>query len=73
MFTNAVVSNKFNFIDKKLADRLGGYAKGDIKFERFQNGIRLAITQSNNYETNLDKVFTTLGTNLGELLNEILK
>lgn len=72
LLKNVEVSNKFKFIGKKISERLDGYDKSDIKFERFQNGVHLAIEQSNNYETNIDNIFTNLGTNLGKLLSEIL-
>ena len=60
LFANSSVSNNFDFIGKQLSNRLGGYNKSKIKFDRFKEGIKLAITQSKTFENNIDDVFSNL-------------
>jgi len=72
---NEKVNSKKRFLDKELSNKLkAGYNK-----KRFnknivtKENIKFAIKQSENLETNLEKILYDVGTTLSLLLNKIIK
>lgn len=50
----------------------GGYTKGSrIKFERFVDGIDLAIEQAGSFEEEPRKIMTEIGTSMGQLIRKM--
>ena len=52
----------------------GSYSKTSIKFEKnYKDRIHIAIENSKKYETNVNKLKSSLGTNMGLLIEELCK
>lgn len=57
------------YLEMALDSRLpGGYSKGNIRFDRFKDGIALALEQSEKFEIDEYKILDNLGTTLGTLI-----
>ncbi len=72
LLENLKISNKHNYISKKLTDILShGYSKEKIKFTEFIDNIDLAIEQSKLFKTDIESLENQLGTNIGLLLEKM--
>lgn len=76
LFENAKVSTNKKYIDSALSDQLGGYnkKKGGYKPSDFvtKETINLALNQEKKFENHFDKIIDNLGSNIGDLITEIL-
>lgn len=65
-------SKKKKFLEIEVAKRAGGYTKGSkIKFERFIDGIDLAVEQAEVYEEDVDGLVNEIGTAMGRLVRKM--
>lgn len=66
-------SKNKKYLEILVAKAAGGYTKGSsLRFERFQNGVPLALEQKHLFEENDEGIRTKLGSNIGVLL-EMMK
>jgi hypothetical protein len=73
LFENEKVSNKKRFLEQKLTEKLQVYNKSrfDTSFITLSS-IELALKQEKSFENELDKIIDHLGSNVGDLIREIL-
>lgn len=65
-------STKKKFLEIEVAKHASGYTKGSkIKFERFINGIDLAIENAKLFEEDPQKLTTEIGTAMGNLVEQM--
>ena len=65
-------SQKKKYLEILVSKAAGGYSKGSkVKFERFKEGVLLAMEQEKMFEENIDLLKDKMGTNIGLLLGEI--
>lgn len=65
-------SKKKKFLEIEVGKLAGGYTKGSkIKFERFIDGIDLAIKQAKNFEEEPEKLVDEIATSMGKLIEEM--
>lgn len=65
-------SKKKKFLEIEVGKLAGGYTKGSrIKFERFSDGINLAIEQAKKFEENPEKLVVEIGTSMGKLIEKM--
>jgi hypothetical protein len=77
LYDNVQVNATRKFIDKELSDVLAnGYNKKKDKFNKdivTKDNILKALEQEKLFENELEKIIDTLGSNVGDLINKILK
>lgn len=71
ILANNKVTAKKRFVEQELCNRLKGYKKGSIKFDKIKNSIDLAIKQEKDYCENIEKLESELGSNVGLLIAEL--
>ncbi len=71
MFENPKVGSR-RYLEKRLHD-ICKYTKTKFLFEPFEKNIHEAILREKNYEENVHKLKNNLGTNVGKLVNQIIK
>lgn len=64
---------KKRFIEKKLSEKLGGYNKKNIRFERFKEGISQAVEQAKALETENEDLVDKLGSSVYLLVEKLVK
>jgi len=78
LFQNNKVSGKKRYLDQKLSEILGGYNKTSETTENAmktivtKENIIKALTQEQLFENDLEKIIDKLGSNIGDLIKEIL-
>lgn len=72
LISNDKISPSVNYIDTKLTELIGFTYDKKINFDTYKLGVRKAIENSKNYEEELVKLKTTLGTNLQNLIGKII-
>lgn len=67
-------SSKKRFLEKELADLVGGYSKNDLKFERFIGGIENAVARAKSIGSTNEELIqeNSLGTTVYILIEKIL-
>lgn len=66
-------SNNIRYLTKLLDDTLdGGYDKVNFNFSEFEKNISKAISNSQNFKTDIKNLENNLGTNLGLLVKKML-
>ncbi len=74
LFENKKVTKKKRFLEKELSRLVGGYNKSNIKEEFVtEENIKRALGQEKFFENDLEKIIDNLGSNVGNLINEILE
>ncbi len=73
LLNNDKVNKKRRFIDKELSILLNGYSKKEIKFEKFESGIKIAIERAKNLTTDNTELLNELGTSVCLLVEKIVK
>ena len=72
MFENPKVNNSRRYLEKRLHD-ICKYTKRRFSFEPFEKNIYEAILRERNYEENVHKLKNNLGTNVGKLVEKMIK
>lgn len=72
MLNNPKVNNSRRYLEKRLHD-ICKYTKTKFSFEPFEKNIHDAIIREKNYEENINKLKDNLGTNIGKLVEQIIK
>lgn len=72
MLENKYVTRGNRYLEKRLRD-ICGYKKQRLDFKLFEPFILDAIKREKNFEEDVKKLKTNLGTNVGLLINEMLK
>lgn len=65
--------NSKKYAEHMLAQKLIGYNKNALNFEKIKDGIDLAIEQEKQFCENIEKLKCELGTNVGLLITEMKK
>ena len=65
--------NSKRYVEKELANRLGGYSKNDIQFARFLPKVDFAIEQEKQFKQDVDEIFNQVGSNIGVLISKMKK
>lgn len=65
--------SKKRFIDKELSNLLGGYNKNNIRFERFEPGIKDAIQRAKEFPIENELLIDALGTSVCRLVEKLIK
>lgn len=68
----ASVKSKKRFIEKELSSLLGGYNKNDIRFERFEPGIKNAIQRAKKLSNDNELLIDELGTSVCLLVEKLI-
>lgn len=71
LLANPKVTTKKSFTEKMLSERLQGYKKNDLKFDKIKGGIDLAIEQEKQFCQELVGLRNELGSNVGLLIGEM--
>jgi len=76
LYKNKKISNNKDFMDKELSDRLeNGYNKKKATFDEsliLIDNILRALKQEKLFENELEQIIDNLGSNVGDLIREIL-
>lgn len=72
MLENPKVNSSRRYLEKRLHD-ICGYRKTKFSFEPFEKNVYDAILREKNYEENVNKLKNELGTNVGKLVEQIIK
>lgn len=72
LLKNPRVSGSKRYIEKRLYD-LCRYTKTSFSFKAFEDNIENAILREKNYEEHVSKLKNNLGSNVGILVNKIIK
>jgi len=76
LYKNRKISTKKRFLDKELSNILGSYSKKMGKFPKeiitIEN-IKKAIEQEKLFENEVEKIIDNLGSNIGVLIQRIIK
>lgn len=72
MLKNEKVNKRKRYLEKRLHD-ICGYTKGKFDFKKFEPNIINAIEREKNYEEDVIKIKDNLGTNVGVLVDKIIK
>ena len=72
MLENPKVNSSQRYLEKRLHD-ICKYKKTKFLFEPFEKNVHEAILRERNYEENVPKLKNNLGTNVGKLVNQIIK
>lgn len=72
LLNNPKVNKSRRYIEKRLHD-ICKYTKTKFSFEAFEENIQEAILREKNYEENVAKIKNCLGTNVGKLVEKIIK
>ncbi len=72
MLENPKINGSRRYLEKRLHD-ICKYTKTKFVFEPFQENVHDAILREKNYEENIYKLKNNLGTNVGKLVDEIIK
>lgn len=62
-----------NYTELKLREIIPEFKKNNICFDQFKDNLNKAIINSKHFETNLEELKNTIGTNLGFLFEEFIK
>lgn len=74
LFENGKVNKHTKFLEKCLKDNLkSGYKKGNIDFSKFEPCVNKAIKRSKEFETDIELLENTLGTNVGILVEKMIE
>ncbi|QZT35657.1 RloB family protein [Halosquirtibacter xylanolyticus] len=73
LYENRKVNKQKRFLEKALADLLGGYRKSNFKFDKFQSGINDAIVRGKAMPSDNDELVDKLGTSVWILVDKILQ
>ena len=73
LLNNEKVNKTRRFIDKELSIILNGYNKKNLKFERFEDGIKDAISRAKEMQTNNRNLIDELGTSVCLLVEKLIK
>jgi hypothetical protein len=65
--------SKKRFIEKELSSLLGGYNKNNIRFERFEPGIKEAIQRAKELSIHNEPLIDELGTSVCLLVERLIK
>lgn len=65
-------SNGRTYVERELRKHVKGYRKGDFAFSVFQDDIRTAIVNARYFTSDLSLIKNQIGTNLPEIITEIL-
>jgi hypothetical protein len=72
MLRNRRESSNHKFLSKRLTEIIpNGFSKNNLRFSEFVGRIDLAIQQSKSFETDIDRLDASLGTNVGVLLERL--
>jgi len=71
LLKNKKLSSKRHYIDTELSSRMCGYNKKSLCFNKFKDGIDLAIAQEKLFEEDELEIFKGLGSNIGKLINKM--
>lgn len=72
MLENPKVNKSRRYLEKRLHD-ICKYTKTNFSFKPFEKNIHDAILREKNYEENINRLKNNLGTNVGMLVNQIIK
>lgn len=73
LFENKKISSNKRFLEKELGDKIGIYKKSTFEIGFITSeSIALAIKQEQNFENELERIIDNLGSNVGNLIKEIL-
>ena len=72
MLKNPKINSSRRYLEKRLHD-ICRYSKTKFSFEPFEKNIYDAILREKNYEENIKKLKNNLGTNIGKLVEQIIK
>ncbi len=72
MLENPKINNSRRYLEKRLHD-ICKYTKTRFSFEPFEKNIHDAILREKNYEENVHRLKNNLGTNIGKLVDHIIK
>lgn len=67
------VKSKKRFIEKELSSLLGGYNKNNIRFERFEPGIKDVIQRAKDLSHENELLIDELGTSVCVLVEKLIK
>ncbi|HAZ00565.1 MAG: hypothetical protein A2W90_04770 [Bacteroidetes bacterium GWF2_42_66] len=67
------VKDKKRFIDKELSKLLGGYNKSNLHFEKFESGIKDAISRAKELSLDNEAIISKLGTSVCLLVEKLIK
>ncbi|MDO9613658.1 MAG: RloB domain-containing protein [Bacteroidota bacterium] len=67
------VKSKKRFIEKELSSLLGGYNKNNLRFERFEPGIKDAIRRAKELSYDNELLIDELGTSVCVLVEKLIK
>lgn len=73
LLTNAKVNKKRRFIDKELSTLLSGYNKNNLKFKKFEGGIKDAVLRANALPTDNNILLNELGTSVSVLVGKLIR
>lgn len=62
---------RMNFSEKQLREIIPSFHKTNLNFDHFINRIDLAITNANKFATSLENLKIGIGSNVGELIQEL--
>jgi hypothetical protein len=73
LLNNKKVNRSRRFIEKELSTILKGYNKKNLRFERFEGGIKDAIHRAKGLQTNNESLIEELGTSVCLLVEKLVK
>lgn len=72
LLENPKVNNSRRYLEKRLHD-ICKYTKTKFSFEPFEKNVHDAILREKNYEENVNRLKNNLGSNIGKLVDSIIK
>ena len=72
LIDNVKVNNQ-TFVERKLKNYVKGYKKEKYSFESFQDDVETVLINTKNYASGLDDLKSLPGSNLSELIQELLQ
>ncbi len=72
MLENPKVNSSRRYLEKRLHD-ICKYKKTKFSFEPFEKNVYDAIKREKNYEESINELKNNLGTNIGKLVEQIIK
>lgn len=71
LLINKKISQRKRYIDKELSDRLNGYNKKKLCFDKFKDKIDIAVEQEKFFKQNELEILEDLGSNIGKLIDKM--